>query len=148
MAMTVPLLLRALAHQGNSFAFRKFCEQTQREFLAVIFDGAIATVNGSAFKQFHPVTTSKLRPGDSPGKKGARQGFAGPGIRHPHLVAGGRQVTTAKSGRENSQTIPDFNWAVDGFVLMIPLRFIGVPKPLGFGQAHQSLHFSNSFDFF
>ena len=43
-------ILSAMAHHGYGFALRQFLQKAQREFLAVVLDGAIAAIDGAAFK--------------------------------------------------------------------------------------------------
>jgi hypothetical protein len=62
--VAMPLLVSAMAHQRDGLAIRQLLKQAEREFLAVIFDGAIAVIKASAFKQFRPITTSELGPCD------------------------------------------------------------------------------------
>ena len=114
--MAVWLIFGAMAHHRHGSAFGQLLEQTEGEFLAVIFDGAIAAVNGATFKQFVPVTTSELGPGNLSIQHRAQQSFAGTKVGHPNIVAGGGQATAAKAGGQNPESIfGRFHGAEDGF---------------------------------
>jgi AcrR family transcriptional regulator len=49
--MTLPLLLGTVAHQRYVALAREFLYQPQREFLAVVLDGAVARIDAATFQE-------------------------------------------------------------------------------------------------
>ena len=100
--MAVGLGFGAMAHEGNGLAPGQFLKEAEGEFLAVVFDGAVAAVNRAAFKQFLAVTTVELGPGNFSIQHRAQQSFAGTKVGHPNIVSGTRQATSAKASGQDS----------------------------------------------
>ena len=103
--MTVRLCLSAMAQQGDGSGFAKLLEQPQGEFLAVVFDGVIATVNGAFLEQFLPVTAAKLAPGDPAIFHRVQEVLARSEIGHPNIITRDRHAPATKASGENPQAV-------------------------------------------
>lgn len=77
--MTMPFIFGALAHEGDRFVFRDSLQQAQREFLAVVFDGAVVAVDGAVGEEFLFVTLGEFGQINLTGFKCAQGGFGGAG---------------------------------------------------------------------
>jgi len=98
-AMAMQLILSAMAHYCDSPAFCQCLEQSERKFLPVVFDGAIAAVSGAAFKQLLPVTTAEFSPGYFSALPRVEQPFTRAEIGHPDMIpTGGHTAATKTSG--------------------------------------------------
>ena len=63
--MTLWLILIAVAHQGDILLAPQFLNQSQRKFLAVVLDAAIAPVDAATLPKLSSVTATKLGPGNA-----------------------------------------------------------------------------------
>lgn len=100
--MAMGLVFGTMAHEGNGLAPGQLLKEAEGEFLAVVFDGAVAAINCAAFKQFLPITATELGPREFPGQEGAEEGFAGAEICHPNIIARTWQAASAKAGGQDS----------------------------------------------
>ena len=63
--MAVSLAFSTMTQQGYIAMPGQVLEQTQSEFLPVVFDRFVSLINSPAFEKFLAVTTAELAPPDS-----------------------------------------------------------------------------------
>ncbi len=74
-AMTIGLVLGAVAHERYRAAASEGLQKPQGPFLSMVLDGGVATVKHSGVAQFLEVTTPEFAPGDRVCLAGTKQGF-------------------------------------------------------------------------
>ena len=65
MSVTPVLVFRAMAHQRDMSRSRELLDETQRELLPMILDGAASRIDWPVHEQFGPVTGREPGPRDS-----------------------------------------------------------------------------------
>jgi hypothetical protein len=84
--MAVWFILGAMAHERNGPALGQVLKEAKGEFLSVIFDLRVASVNSARFKQFFPVPSAELGPGNFSLLDGTQQSFTGAEVCHPDVI--------------------------------------------------------------
>jgi len=62
--MAIGLILGTVAEEGHGGAFGELLQESQREFLSVVLDGRIATIDASGFTHFIAIAATELGPTD------------------------------------------------------------------------------------
>src|SRR5437868_4680593 len=105
MAVTMRLVFGAVAHQRDGRLAGDLLKQTQGEYLAVVFYGAILPVNCPALKQFFAIAPAEIAPIDAACEHVPLQLLAWAEVRHPDVVSESCHAPAAKPGCQNSQPI-------------------------------------------
>ena len=98
-------LFRAMAQQRHGRPFAQRLQKPEREFLAVIFDGCVASIHRVAFAQFFQVTTTELTPADRPRLEFSQQPFARAEVRHPDMISRRGHAPASKPGDQDAQPV-------------------------------------------
>ena len=95
----------AMAQQRYGGALAQSLQKPEREFLAVIFDGWVASIDRVGFAQFFQVTTTELAPADQARLEFSQQLFARAEVRHPDMISRGGHAATTKPGYQDAQPV-------------------------------------------
>jgi hypothetical protein len=118
MPVTMPVVLRAMAHHSYGHSFPECLQKAQRKLLPMIPDRRIPPVNRSGLQQFLAITTPKVAPADPARLKISQQLFTRTQICHPDVVARGRQTPATETADKNPQSVSSrINWRKDRFRL-------------------------------
>ena len=99
------LLLGAMAQQRHGPVPGEMLEETQGEFLAVIFNSLVTAVDRAAQAQFLAIAFAEFRPGDLARQQFIPELLAWPEVCHPNIVSVSWQSPAQAARRENSETV-------------------------------------------
>src|SRR5262245_49048869 len=100
MAMTLLLVLGAVAEQRHVAAPCQLLDQPQRELLAVVLDGGVVAIDCAVGAKLASIPPDELRPGHLATQHRFQEPFAWTEGWHPHVVARGAHATAAESRGE------------------------------------------------
>ena len=116
--MAMPLLLGAMTKERHSSRLRQVLEESQGEFLAVIFDSFVAAIDPARFPQFFQIPAAVFLPGNLVRQNGVSQFLARTEVWHPDIETIAGQATSPPTGRQNPQSIlPRLDFGVNGLGL-------------------------------
>jgi hypothetical protein len=103
--MATGFVLGAMTHHRHRAPLAKRLQQAQRELLPEVLDGLASLVNCPALEEFLAVAAAEFAPSDFAGLDGFQKLLARTEARHPDIIAGRGQASTAKPGGQDSQSI-------------------------------------------
>jgi hypothetical protein len=97
--MTLPLVLRTMAHDRDAASPGKPLDESERELLAVILYRPAARIDWAVHEQFVPVLAKELGPGNPTRLAVSKKPLTRRQRWHPHVVSGCRHSTSTESRR-------------------------------------------------
>ena len=105
----VPVAMRflfgAMTQECYGGALAQSLQKPEGEFLPMIFDGGVASVEGSGFAQLFQVTVAERAPADQTRLEFPQQLLARAEARHPDIIARHRHAASTKPGDQDAQPV-------------------------------------------